>query len=782
MFAVITIVGLPPGLAAADPPEGASASEGVELAEVVVTAEKRESTVQKTPISITAYSGDALAAEGTTNMLEVAQETPGVSFRSAGAGQTEFEIRGLASSGGATSTVGYYFDDVPISPPALGDIGKVAIDPNLYDVSRVEVLRGPQGTLYGAGSMGGTIKIITNPAKLNQFEAAADGTLSGTNGGGFNRGINAMMNIPLVTDKAALRVVASSIYTDGWIDRIVENPFPFPSNTGCAPTTFSGCARGNVLAAPVQQVIPRVNWTRLDAVRANVVVEPTDALDIRATLMYQHTATGGYSDYDSPPGAVGPLAHYQPFNTAEPTDDYVRLASLTGQYSFSGAQLSSSTSYWSRSLTQFQDGSELNQNLYGLSQFYPGDGTTEIDDFSQFAQEIRLASTGTAPFQWLVGAFYSNLHYQFFQSDIDPALTNTVYATGLYAPVTAADNPLGLLYLGTTPYGMKQYAAFTELSYQFTPTLKLTVGGRYYNYHSTVTANQAGIFTQSVSAVPTIVSSTVSASGSNPKLNIDYTPSDDLTLYGTIAKGFRPGGINFPLPSAGPNNCTAALQAIGQSVDSNGYSSDSVWSYEVGEKARLADDRVTINGALYYIRWNDIQQLFPLACGYFRTVNAGDARSYGSELEVKTKLSANWSISATGGYTNATINDPAPDLGLPSGTPILNIPKYTGSGAVMYSRPLSGAMSLTARAALSYVGSLTDESYTYVRLPGYTLVDARVGLVADRWTVYLTGTNLTNRIAELSANNTSFTSNMPSLTRISTNQPRTIGLEATTKF
>ncbi len=782
MFAVITLAGLPPGLAVADPPEGASASEGLELAEVVVTAEKRESTVQKTPISITAYSGDALAAAGTTNMLAVAQETPGVSFRSAGAGQTEFEIRGLASSGGATSTVGYYFDDVPISPPALGDIGKVAIDPNLYDVSRVEVLRGPQGTLYGAGSMGGTIKIITNPAKLNQFEAAADGTLSGTNGGGFNRGINALVNIPLVTDKAALRVVASSIYTDGWIDRIVENPFPFPSNTGCAPTTFSGCARGNVLAAPVQQVISRVNRTRLDAVRANVVVQPTDALDIRATLMYQHTATDGYSDYDSPPGTVGPLAHYQPFNTAEPTDDYVRLASLTGQYSFGGAQLTSSTSYWSRALTQFQDGSELNQNLYGLSQFYPGDGTTEIDDFSQFAQEIRLASTGAAPFQWLVGAFYSNLHYQFFQSDIDPALTNTVYATGLYAPVTAADNPLGLLYLGTTPYGMKQYAAFTELSYQFTPALKLTVGGRYYNYRSTVTANQAGIFTQSVSAVPTIVSSTVSASGSNPKINIDYTPSDDLTLYGTIAKGFRPGGVNFPLPSAGPNNCTAALQAIGQSVDSNGYNADSVWSYEVGEKARLADDRVTINSALYYIRWNDIQQLFPLACGYFRTVNAGNARSYGSELEVKTKLTANWSISATGGYTNATINDPAPDLGLPSGTPILNIPKYTGSGAVMYSRPLSGAMSITARAAVSYVGALTDESYTYVRLPGYTLVDARVGLVADRWSVYLTATNLTNRVAELSANNTSFTSNMPSLTRISTNQPRTIGLEATTKF
>lgn len=779
-LAVIALTGLLSGLAMADPPS--STDPGAALEEIVVTAEKRESTVQKTPISITAYSGEALAAQGTTNMLQVAEETPGVSFRTSGAGQTEFEVRGLASSGGATATVGYYFDDVPISPPALGDIGKVAIDPNLYDISRVEILRGPQGTLYGAGSMGGTIKIITNPAKLDTFEAAADGTLSGTDGGGLNRGINALMNIPLVTDKAALRVVVSSIYTDGWIDRIVETPFPFPTNTGCTPTAFSGCARGNVLAAPVKEVIPRVNSTRLDSVRANMVIKPIDDLDIKATAMYQHIASGGYSDFDSPPGTGGPLAHYQPFNTPEPTDDYVRLASLTAQYSFSGAQLTSSTSYWKRSLTQFQDGSELNQNLYGLSQFYPDEGTTEIDNFNQFAQEIRLSSTGSAPFQWLVGAFYSDLKYQFFQSDIDPALTSAVYATGLYAPVTEVQNPLGLLYLGTTQYRMKQSAAFSELSYQFTPSLKLTVGGRYYDYRSNVTANQAGIFTQSVSAAPTIVSSAISASGSNPKVNLSYTPSDDLTLYGTIAKGFRPGGINFPLPSAGPNSCTAALDAIGEAGGRNSYKADSVWSYEVGEKARLADDRVTVNGALYYIRWNDIQQLVPLACGYFDTFNVGNARSYGAELEVQAKVTANWSVSATGGYTNATINDPEPNLNIAPGTPVLNIPKYTGSGAVMYSQPLTATINVSARAAATYFGALTDEAYTYVRLPGYTLVEARVGLVADRWTIYLAGTNLTNKIAELSANNTSFTSNSPDLTRITTNQPRTIGLEATTKF
>ena len=759
-----------------------AAKESGKIEEIVVTAEKRESTVQKTPISMSAYSGEVLAAQGTTNMLAVAEETPGVSFRTSGAGQTEFEVRGLSSSGGATATVGYYFDDVPISPPALGDIGKVVIDPNLYDVSRVEVLRGPQGTLYGAGSMGGTIKVVTNAAKVDTFEAAADGSVSGTDGGGINRGANALMNFPLLAGKIAARVVVSSSFTDGWIDRIIEEPFPFPTNATCSPTAFFGCARGNVLSSQNQRVVARTNTTRLDAIRANVVFDPMQDLHLSATVMYQHTSSGGYSEFDSPPGASGPLAHYQPFDTPEPTEDYVRLASISSTYKFSGAQFTSSTSYWTRDLHQFQDGSELNQNIYGLPAFFPGQGTTEIDNIRQFAEELRLSSQTPSDFQWLVGAFYSDLKYQWYQSDIAPAATNLVYASGLYAPVTAADNPQGILYEGQIPYSLRQYAGFVDLSYQLSPALKLSLGGRYYDYRTVVNATQSGIFTQSVSAVPTVVNSSIGASGANPKLNLDYAPSDDLTVYGTVAKGFRPGGINLPLPAAGPNSCTGALQAIGQTSGTNGYDGDSVWSYEIGEKARLADDRIVINSAIYYIRWNDIQQLVPLSCGYFITVNAGNARSFGSEVEAQLKLTQNWSVSATGGYTNATINDPDPRLDITPGTPILNIPKYTGSGAVMYLRPLSNDINLTGRLAATYFGSVTDEAFTYVRLPSYTLVNARIGLESAHWSAHISGSNLTNKIAELTANNTSLSSNSPAITRISTNQPRTIGLELSTKF
>jgi iron complex outermembrane recepter protein len=770
------------GLAQQQSPTTGSQASG-DLAEIVVTAEKRESTVQKTPISITAFSGDALEAQGTTGMLQVAQETPGVSFRTAGPGQTEFEVRGLASSGGATATVGYYFDDVPISTPAVGDIGKIAIDPNLYDINRVEVLRGPQGTLYGSGSMGGTIKIITNQPKLNTFESSVDTNVSWTeSNGGTNWAGNAMLNVPIVPDRVALRVVASSITTSGWIDRIVVNPFPVPTNNGCTPTFFLGCARGNVAAGPFQQVIPQSNWSQLDTVRSNLLIQPTDALKITTSAMYQRTIAGGYSNFDSPPGTDGPLAHYQPVNIPEPLEDYVRLVGLDVTYDFTGVQLTSASSYWSRSLSQFQDASEVSENIYALP-FFPNVGTLEEDNTGQFAQEVRLSSTGSDPFQWLVGGFYSSLQYEWIQSQIDPALTNYVYGTGLYLPVTAAQNPQGILYLGHVPYDMKQEAGFTDLSYQFTSAWKLSAGARYYSYHSVENTTQSGIFSQNVSAVPTLGHTEISSSGVNPKENLSYTPNDDLTLYETIAKGFRPGGLNLLLPSAGPNSCSAALEAIGQNTTSNNtYQSDSVWSYEIGEKARLADQRITINSAVYYIRWNNIQQLVPLACGAFTTVNAGDARSYGAESEIHANIDSNWSVSATGGYTNAEINDPNPAVGLPAGTPILNIPKYTGSGSVQYSQPLPNNWNLTARAAETYVGSSTDEAFTYVRLPSYALLDARIGLLADRWNLYVTGTNLTNKVAELTANNTSLSSNSPSLTRFTTNQPRTIGLNVSAKF
>ena len=180
----------------------------------MVTAEKRESTVQKTPISITAISGADLQGQGITS-LSVAQQVPGLSFKTSGPGQTEFEMRGLTSTGGESPTVGFYLDETALTPPAMAQNGKVVIDPNLFDLNRVEILRGPQGTLYGAGSMGGTIKLVTNPPDPQQFGVSVQGICSGTDGGGFNHTENAMLNLPLVPDIAAVRLVGTDKHISG---------------------------------------------------------------------------------------------------------------------------------------------------------------------------------------------------------------------------------------------------------------------------------------------------------------------------------------------------------------------------------------------------------------------------------------------------------------------------------------------------------------------------------------------------------------------------------------
>src|ERR1700679_882216 len=202
------------------------------LAEIVVTAQKRSSTVQETPISITAVSGQDLQDRGIGDVATLAAATPGVSLKSNAPGQPEIEMRGMTSRGANSSAVGFYLDDGPMTAPTGAQNGKVVIDPTLYDLNRIEVLRGPQGTLYGSGSMGGTVKLGTNQPNLTKTEGRLESLLSGTDGGGFNHTDNFMFNLPLINDQLAIRIFRSQASTSGWVDRIVVTPFPLPTNGG----------------------------------------------------------------------------------------------------------------------------------------------------------------------------------------------------------------------------------------------------------------------------------------------------------------------------------------------------------------------------------------------------------------------------------------------------------------------------------------------------------------------------------------------------------------------
>jgi iron complex outermembrane receptor protein len=743
------------GAIASNPAQPTTLPIQQELQEVVVTAEKRESNVQSTPISITAITGEQLEARGLTDLVSVAQEVPGVSFKSSGPGQTELAMRGLSSAGGESPTVGFYLDETPITPPAGASNGKVTIDPSLYDLTRIEILRGPQGTLYGAGSMGGTVKLVTNQPDPTKFRASAQSTLSGTDGGGLNYTVNTMANVPIVSDRLAWRVVLTDSYTSGWIDRVVLNPFPLETN--------AGTQRGNVLSAPVQQSFTNVNDERLLGARTGLLLHVSDRFDITASALYQRITMGALSLYDSPPGTE---AHYEPYNVPEPFSDTLHLYSLVAKYSFDQFSVTSATSYFQRAENQTQDSAEALQSVFEENVFVPGAATLEGDVTHQFSQEIRLTSSGDGPAKWLVGGFYSDYTYWdiYNQSDI------------AYQTVYGLDSPE--LLQSTLDDSIKQRALFGEGSYEFTDKLQATVGLRYYSYSSSSNDVNAGLFSPQATTTPQLTTASASNSGLNPKVNLSYAPTGEILTYVTAAKGFRPGGPNQPLALAGPDSCLPSLEAIGRTQGPSRFGPDSVWSYELGEKSKWLNGRLTVNGDVYYERWHGVQQQVPLACGFVFQDNAGDAAVYGSEWEIAALVGQHLKLTASVSYTHATFLQSIAETGTVAGQSVLNVPKWTESTALEYTRPAFGTSDFVARISNGYVGSRQDVTSAINNLPSYDLVQARLGLAGKEersWRVSLFANNVFNKQVALN-NNNSLSINVPTFNRVSTNQPRTVGL------
>ncbi len=752
--------------------EGASAADASDdtgLQEITVTAEKYNSTIQNTPISISALSGEQLTEAGITSVEDVAHEVPGLSMRSAGPGLTEYEARGLASNGGAAPTVGFYLDETPLSPPALSQSGKVVIDPNLYDIDRIEVLRGPQGTLYGSGSMGGTVKVITNQPQLNTTEASVQGTLSDTQGGSGNGGGNFMVNLP-IGDTLALRVVGSDTYRSGWLDRIVVSPFP----------AENGTTRGNVAAGPITGVATDVNTLNLYGGRATLLWKPSDDLSVTGSAFIQRMVLGGYDDFDTPPGAgAAYVGHYEAFNVAEPIADTVHIYSLNAVLNLGFADLTSATAYWDRQEHQTQDASESVSFSNGAA-LVPLP-YSEIDVSRQFSQELRLNSNNSDTFHWVAGVFFSDLN----------SLWQEYGANGIYA---APSDPTGIIYESDNPYTVTQSALFVDGSYEFTKQWKFEAGLRWYDYQSRQYEQEWG-YDAAALAPPPRTETTAANHGFNPRFDLSYSPTEDLTTYLSASKGFRPGGANQIIPPySQPPHCAGGSLNFGP---------DSVWNYEVGEKARLFDNWLTVNSDFYYIKWTDIQQTLLLACGYEYEANAGNGRSFGPELEINAKLSDSWLLALNGAYTDARLTQPnSAYLGFLTGSnaltqsgtpycptqsgctsPILNVPRATGSATLAYSTTVFNDYKLTARATANYTGQTYDEAYNFaISLPAYTIANARLIVSKDNWSANLFVDNLTNKVAELTSNNTSFQFNIPQLVRYTTNQPRTFGTQINYKF
>ncbi len=718
--------------------------------------------MQTTPISLTAVSGQDIQDRGLTDLGNLVQSVPGVSIRSSGPGMTEFEMRGVASTGGNSPTVGFYYDDTSLTAPSAANEGKIVISPSLYDLNRVEVLRGPQGTLYGSGSMGGTIKVVPNPPNPNAFDTSAELVFGDTDHGGFDHAENAMVNLPFGAGLAALRLVGSYSRDAGWIDRVVIAPgaFPLPNGT----------TRGDVLAAPVAADYHDVNDVEKTSVRVSAVVNPVEGLSITPSFFYQKLSSGGLPYIDSNPGTD---AHYQPYDISEAYSDTFKLSSINITYKTPILALTSITSYWSRNEPVTQDATESWTTGLGpyVNGYYPPTGlgassAIEYNPTHQTTEEFRISSVGDSSLKWLVGYYYEDFH----------SAWDIVFPSQNGAALFGSNN----LFSYFSPMPIYQQSVFGEVTYNVTEPWAITVGARRYRYDAPVSLDQFGALTATV-----MTETSERDQGVTPKISTSYQFTKDLMVYLTAAKGFRPGGGTGPVPTSGPAsvNCEPQLQI---EYGSNGafvqgpisFKSDNVWSYEAGEKLTLADNRVTVNGALYFEKWNGVQQTNSLStCGYVYTANAGNAHVRGGELEIQAIVVPEVTVSGNVGYVHAAlVSSELIDAGFNPGTAIQDVPQWTSTVSAAWRHSLTDQLTLTARADNTYTGSRTDETYSINQLPSYDLTNIRAGLDGGRWNAVLFVNNVADKRALIS-DITQAAENIPTFNRVAVSQPRTAGID-----
>jgi iron complex outermembrane receptor protein len=785
------------------------------LDEIVVTAQKRSENLQSVPLSMTTFGSAALEQKAIETFFDYATKVPNLAFAPTGDGvgtSRTVSIRGISG----TDTTGFYIDDTPLPD---------SIDPRVLDIDHIEVLRGPQGSLYGARSMGGTVRIITKQPNLTEFDATMHAGLSKTSRTDRpNWTGDAVVNIPLIQDRMALRLSGFYDQQAGYFKRsYCTDPATAMAGT-CTPLSTSGITAVNNVGA-------------IDTYggAASLTIRVSDGVTITPRLMTQRSSYNGFpmadvlSDpsngygYPVPSGPytlpkLVPTSFTQArfFNVPEGGHDTWDLSSLTIKWKTGSGEFVSSTAYFDRKVFETEDetdfvyaaitsncdaGAVAGGFCAGVGSPQPGP-ISELKDYQRFAQEVRFASDLKGPVQFVVGGFYSDFHgrvpyaayYPLAQvPGLDATLSGGVpLSWGPPGTTYGLDGPTGgypnLIFTQDFHTEVKEPAVFGELSYQPVDAFKATVGLRWYQVKTTSYGYEAGLATGGGLYIPS-PEATTTESGVNPKVSLDYHITADHMLYATVAKGFRPGGLVPIVPRGTPGtgtDCVAALaaQAPGISIDNTrSYQSDSLWNYELGAKTSWLDHRVTINAAVFDIRWPHVQQPVLLSCGFQFITNAGAAESKGGELEVHARATERLELSLGLGYQDAKITEQGASP-QPVGSPLLQVPDWTGNGSVTYTTPLTGSWNLVSGLDYSYVGrsfSGNNDPLNPRERPSYNLLDARFAFVHGSLEFALVGKNLTNEAANL-GDSRSIAAEVPGRPRLFVNQPRTIGVEFRTHF
>jgi outer membrane receptor protein involved in Fe transport len=725
-------------------------ADGDQLAEIVVTAQKRAESLQTVPLSITTFGTQELKDRAVENFMDYATSVPNLGFGASGDGAANsrtISIRGVSGD----NTTGFYLDETPL-PDSL--------DPRIVDIDHIEVLRGPQGTLYGARSMGGTVRLLTNQPDTNNFSATVHGGVSSTQHTVAPNYVgDGVVNLPLIQDTLALRVV-------GFFDR----------EAGFFKRRFPVTAGSDQLAT-----IDDVGRSVVQGGSASLLWKISDSLTITPRILHQETTYNGFPFADATPDDLKPnnFVQTRTFNDPEGGSDRWTLYSLGIHYSLPFGELVSSTSYFDRRVVEREDESDVVSLFFytpaGLPPVFSQ--ITEIKPLHRFVQEIRFASQLSGPVQFVAGTYFSQTNGQstpgYYPQTIVPGLTDV------------SGYPGDLFFYQNYPSSIREPAVFGEVSYQVFAPLKLTAGARWYEIKSTASGTEQGA---AVGAVVVDAPSTLTEVGVNPKFQADYQLTDAAMVYATAAKGFRPGGLVPTVPAAEALGCPAQLAALGLTTQqTHKYQSDSLWNYELGTKTAWLDNRLTVNADVFYIDWKDIQQQILLGCGFQFRTNAGAAKSEGTELEVHARPLHGLDVSAGVGYQHAVITKAGAggaESPLQPGDRVYQVPDWTANTSATYTVPLTATFSLVNNLTYSYVGeskSANNDPFDPRTRSPYQILDARCALAFGHHEIALVGKNLTNEHANL-ADNRSIAVELPGRPRIVTNQPITIGIEFRSTF
>jgi outer membrane receptor protein involved in Fe transport len=686
--------------------------------EIIVTARKRTERLQDVPQSIQALSGEELRKQGALNFADYARTVAGVSFQDDGPGRSQLFIRGVSTGGdvdtGKESTVGVYIDETPVTE------GASQPDLRLYDIDRVEVLRGPQGTLYGSGSLGGTVRILTNQPSFTETQAYAEIQASSTKGGGANGATNAWLNLP-VADHAALRAVAYGVRNSGFLDNAVTGQKDINDES----------TRGGRLALRVQ---------------------PADAVNIVLTGMHQRTESGAYNRVsDDYPRLV--IDQHEP----EPFEDRFGLVNLKVEADLGFASLASSSSYFDRRRDFDNDIDYFLEAAVGIPR---GRSVLSYGARSK-AQELRLASQGKGPFQWLVGGFYV---------DRDEHFDQTINSRDSPPPTSPSDN----LFFAVTDGSIQQLAGFGEVSYEFFGRLTATAGLRVSKTDRDIVSTRDGLV---LGGVALVQSGTFRDTSETPKFNLAYRIDEHKLLYLQAAQGFRIGGVNPGLPP-----CPTCLVDIASQ-----FGSDSLWSYEAGLRSELFEEALTLNVSAFWIDWDDIQLNVNREDGFNGFTNAGKARSRGLEIEINGRASDHVRFGGQVTHTDAELTSINPGLEdfATTGTQLPQVPRWAAAANVEWAAAIGAGGRLYARGDVQYQGARTNIlGAGSARLDDYAVLNLRIGFDRDRWSSAVFLNNLTDERAQLGRNIVSGVRDGAPITldRYTINTPRTVGVSLAARF